>query len=46
MPINIDIPTWKTPRLPLGQKVIIGYNIGVLMFGLMTLKIKGFSKNW
>jgi hypothetical protein len=40
MPINIGIPTCKTPKLPLGQKVIIGYTIGVLMVGLITLKIK------
>jgi hypothetical protein len=35
---------WKTSNLPLGQKVIIGYTIGVIMVGLMTLKIKRFFR--
>jgi hypothetical protein len=44
MPINIGIPKRKTPKLPLGQKMIIRYTIGVQMISLMTLKIKRFFR--
>jgi ribonucleotide reductase alpha subunit len=44
MPTNIGIPIRKIPRLPLGQRVTTRYTIGVIMVGLMTLKIKRFFK--
>jgi hypothetical protein len=34
----------KIPRLPIDQRVIIRYTIGVLMVSLMRLKIKKFQK--
>jgi K+-sensing histidine kinase KdpD len=44
MPTNIGIQIRKTSRLPLDQRVITRYTIGVIIVGLMRLKIKKFFK--